>query len=314
MDASRWQAIEFEWRSPSWQHMHFPQSRGHWPSRCIRAFPKSTGGFKPLLEVAAAAAFWRLSNDFWKKVSAGLPASRESGAASSSAPIASDESDMFGLCLEVVKKTLKCSDKHAIGVMRNRLNSLDGQETECWTELLNVNGCLRMLDRDEEQEIRKDKSTIEAKASVFARFVRDWRCANEAVSEQPPEKAPRRKPGGKGARVSPHPPFPSVGIDQGKASSMCPPDGSIWRGLSNGSWQCHLKGFKRRSFMWADHGFDEACRQCLEHMWHLHLASQGRTIAQCPVAALFSADEVAEATGASRPSRGGAASSSRQGA
>lgn len=91
------------------------------------------------------------------------------------------------------------------------------------------------------------------------------------------------------------PPHPHSGIDQRTASSLCPPQGSIWRGLSNGSWQCHLHGFKRRSFLWSGFGIDEACRQCLKHMWHLHLASQGCTIAQCPEQALFSAGDAAAA-------------------
>lgn len=42
--------------------------------------PETAGGFKPLVEVAAAAAFWRLSNDFLKKGGGGTLASSSSGA------------------------------------------------------------------------------------------------------------------------------------------------------------------------------------------------------------------------------------------
>lgn len=107
---------------------------------------------------------------------------------------------MLGLCCEVVKKTLQFSVRVAIGITKNRSNALGAQDAGCWGELLNANDCLRMLDRDEEQDIRKEKTNSEAKASTFARFVRDWRCANEAVGDQPADKAPRRMRG-RGGRV-----------------------------------------------------------------------------------------------------------------
>ena len=57
--------------------------------------------------------------------------------------------------------------------------------------------------------------------------------------------------------------------------------------MYNGSWQCYLSPYKRRSFSWHMYGFNGAAQAGLAHLWELYLADQGLTTRDCPVPGLF---------------------------
>ena len=66
------------------------------------------------------------------------------------------------------------------------------------------------------------------------------------------------------------------------------PDGAyIWRGNNKGTWNCHYKPWRRRSFSAVLLGEREAIHCCLRHLWTCYLFQMGLGTAACPVVGLF---------------------------
>jgi hypothetical protein len=105
LDCRHWQALSFEWRSPSWQHAHRPGTRGRWAQH-IRAFPcADQAEFRPLLKAATMAGFWGLSADVVRKVASNYGIDMPEGAS------------LFGTCKAAVIGILKCSELEACGIL-----------------------------------------------------------------------------------------------------------------------------------------------------------------------------------------------------
>jgi hypothetical protein len=134
--------------------------------------------------------------------------------------------------------------------------------------------------------------TCDIQAETYKSFVHEWRQLRLKV--RPPVSAKASKKASK--KLCPYPAFPAEGLDQKAASALCPPGGSIWRGTSDGRWQCHYPPYKRKSFPWSVYGFDGAAKMCLQHLWTLYLEDQGQAVCACPVPGLFSTSQSSAAS------------------
>lgn len=289
LDPSQWEAVSYRWRSPAWQHNEFPDA--HWPTWAVRAFPASEGGlhWKPLLEVAASEGFWRLGNDFVRKLGFAddVPSmSRAVGGDDAAAASA----ELFSVCLASVRSILGVGEREAVSILKSRVVAMDSSDTDCWDQILEADGCMSVFDKEEAEQFKKQKERSLSNRDSFRLFLRDWQAANAKVAAAE-EGGPTKKRAAKGSKggVSKYPPFPTTGseISQKDAASMLPPGASIWRGLSNGTWQVHMAPWKRRSYPWHVFGFNGAAKECLRHVRFLYLSEQDQPMSDCPVSGLF---------------------------
>jgi len=280
LDLHQWEAVSFEWRSPVWQQLEFPRAAGKWPES-IRAISDKGQDWKPLLETAARAGFWTLDKD------------------SSLKPIAAacglelmEGSTVFETTFQLVKHVLSCSDEECVPIMQLRAAMVDDHEAACLDALLEMDECVGMLDKEEEQDMRQVQAKAKIKKADYIEFLSEYRRKRQEVMPAPKAVKGRGRGRGRGsssATYAPtYPPIPHDMITQPMAKSLAPPGGAIWRGLFNGTWQCYYKPFPRKSVLWTRAGdSNAACLECLKYMWELHLGELGLDTTACPVQGLF---------------------------
>lgn len=300
IDVTHWEAVPFVWRSPAWQQSQFPAAK--WPSWSIKAFPmEQPVVWKPLLQVAAEAGFWKLKSSFLTRLGGGnAQLDDHEDEADEGA-----DGDLFKQCFEAVQRALGCSEEAAVDILKKRAVQMDMHDTDCWDQILEADECTAIFDKEEAEQFRKQRDKTMLNVNNYRQFLKNWQTANGRVLAKSIKGA--KKGGGKGAASKPskYPPMPETGASwtQAKAKTLCPPGGSIWRGMSSGSWACHLPPWKRRSYPWDIFGFDGAAKECLKHMWHLYLTEQNEPLSACPIKGLFPA-AVAVAPGAASSSTG----------
>lgn len=153
LDLAQWEAVSFRWRSPAWQHNEFPEVA--WPTWAVRAFPGNGGDlhWRPLLEVVASEAFWRLGNDFVRKLGFAddvPPASR-----TGSDDAAEASSEFFQVCLASVRSILGTGERDAVSILKSRVIAMDSSDTYCWGQILEADGCMSVFDKGRGRAIQE---------------------------------------------------------------------------------------------------------------------------------------------------------------
>lgn len=282
-----WQAIRYTWRSPLSQWLQFPGARAGWPSWHIRAFPVDGETWQPLAAVCAKAGFWAIGMDKLGKLASHLGVCIEAG------------SKAVHVCKKLITFVLQCSEEEALQYMSNRLECMNREIGEGAEMLIMLDEESGAIDEDEKREFKNAERKSKTRKDVYEDFVHGWceekkqvtaavaKAAAKAQSKSGARKAGGRKDEETGPRVSPYPPVPSGMLTQEQCKSLCPPRSYIWRGLSNGSWQCHLPPWPRGHFSWSQYGANEAALEALRYLWRCHLREQSLSEAECPVAGLF---------------------------
>ena len=236
--------------------------------QCVRAFPDSkVEKWEPLLKVASATGFWRMSNDEVQRFAtkAGVP----------------EISATTNLCTTISKTaqhSLGKTQEEALDICKKRAG-LMAPSAGVSEALLEADECIGMMDEEDRADAVKQKHDTREKQ--YQAFMEDYVDEKRALAggAAPKKRAKKQTPK--------YPDWPPSGITQSVASQLTPPGGSIWRGLGFGSWQCHFPPWPRKSFSWSLYGHDQACKLCLRHMWELYLKELGQTPAQCPIKSIF---------------------------
>ena len=97
--------------------------------------------------------------------------------------------------------------------------------------------------------------------------------------------------GGGGGDRPPHergyPQVPEGMMSQPEARALLPPSCSIWRGLSNGTWNVRYPPFRRKSYLWSVYGENQAALMCVKFCWERYCEQAGLPQSACPVRGLF---------------------------
>ena len=81
--------------------------------------------------------------------------------------------------------------------------------------------------------------------------------------------------------------LPDTDIPQTEAKQYIPPTASIWRGMTNGSWNGHLPGHTRVSALWARHGEQGAMRDVIRRLWTQWCEARASGTVRARLAACF---------------------------
>eukprot|EP00972_Heterocapsa_arctica_P052841 7778553-Heterocapsa_arctica.AAC.1 len=107
LDYADFEAMTYVWRSPLWQRVVWGGS----PTGGVVAVP--TDAAKPLLEVAARAAFWSLGTPVLRKFAEEEDVQLTAG------------EDLFVILSTLVQHILKCTDAETLDVLRTRLANVE---------------------------------------------------------------------------------------------------------------------------------------------------------------------------------------------
>lgn len=190
----------------------------------------------------------------------------------------------FEVCWTLVQSLLGVGDEKTLQILQKRTATLDAYESECSEVFLSMDADLGHLDKEDQDEMKKAKDEHHRKSSSAQKFSQDWVGKKKSITQKKAVQAERTK-----LKKSKYPPLPSGMPTHAEAKAFLPPAKcSIWRGLSDGTWQCHYPPFSRRSFSWVKHGGgEEACRACLAYLWQTYLTTQSMEPSDCPIAGLL---------------------------
>lgn len=278
LDDTEWEALSYTWHSPAWQHLNMPRVGGSMP-HAVRAISVANEEWAPLMTVAAKAGFWSLGKEVLKQIAEHTGASYDHGW------------DIFEIAFSLVKHVLQCSDSETCDHLKVRAGYLDFVDDDCCEALMELNNDgAGILDPEDEQDLQNQKANAIGRKAMHDDFVKSLRerksvivQGSHAASSSSGRQA-KKKPLFK---KSAYPPFPAEMVSQSELRKFVPPGASVWCGYSNGSWQCHLPPWRRKSFSWAASDAHEAARKCLRHLWELFLSDNGMPTSACPVAGLF---------------------------
>lgn len=299
VDLAHWRAVSFTWRSPLWQHLEWPNARGNMSSAVLAVVDQGSN-FEPIQKVAAKAGFW----SFGKHIITSL--SKHFGIA------VQEGSSLFDMVFKLAQHILACTDLDCMEALRRRADHCAVRHDDCSDVLLELNESAGVFDKEDLEEIsqqQKKEASMKLSASEFVEEWKERKTRLMSSSSQPGQTD--KKALAKVLKPSAYPAFPQEMISQAEMKKMLPPQASVWTGFSNGSWQCHLPPWRRRSFSWSQYGHHGSAEQCLKHLWSTWLADNGLDIKDCPIRGLFKGGGAASAASSSSSGLGGATASAR---
>lgn len=263
-----WEATKFRPRSPSWQHRELPQSAPLLRIQGLRLM--KSGPVKPLLEVAAAAAFWNLGKAWLVQLMGSLGMPVPPG------------SSLLDILWAVVAHVTKGGDDEVSAFVEQRLVLLHRDLEASDVAYAQVEELSDVLER-------RDEKALEEKAKALTSDQADLEDVREKFKERV-----RQLPGhksrkivdsrGKAYRRS----FPQGTIAHATAKLMCPPGGFLWRALTDGRWCGRLPPYSEFSRSWAKYSEQLALKLVLQEMWRQYLSRNGRELSDCPIEGMFS--------------------------
>jgi hypothetical protein len=265
-------AATFEWKCWQWQAKVLPVGCVQKLKPGIRAFVSS---IKPFVEVAAEAAWWKLSRTLVASYAMRFHLVVE--------PAAS----LFDLLWAFLKQKTTASDDEALRIIYTRLTK--EQVSSVAETLLQMDEALEVLDaQDVKLVTAEQKAIIEAKARHNT-FQAEYVARAKMVAAAKPKAKAKAKAK---AAMAPGPPVRTYEhhITQAEAKLLLPPGASVWRGVSRGEWNSHLPPARRNTESFHKHGSSAlALKIALQKVWHTHLLQLGLNDTECPIVNLFSA-------------------------
>lgn len=290
--AERWEALWVQWRSPAWQVANLKQDAPQ--GFAVRAFGRPGAEWAPMLEVGARAAFWD------------LPLTTLKAIADYRGVVVEPKASLFSVLTAIVGGILDCDEVEVLDICRQRLAKMSHSASNSMSDvILELDEGQSFLDTDEKRELLSAKKRVGEATKDVSAFKDEYSVRRKACPA-PARKgcASRRGPGVGTPRVSRYPPVPRGMMTQQQAKALLPPGATIWRGLSNGTWNSHLAPFPRKGFQWCVYGENESCLMCIRHVWELYLEGEGKHVSDCPVQGLFPST-AANAPGRKSSSSGG---------
>lgn len=237
------------------------------------------GSAKPLLELAAGAAFWDMNLATLKKVAGeviGLQTNQYSS--------------MFDLLLAMVMTVLAIEEAAAVGILKLRLVCPDPHHDD----FARCDEALVLMEPADQHEGERQKEEHKVKAADRETFAK-------SLAKLVKKSTKRRRAGGEtdaqallraslgGGRVSKGA-FPKGTPSQTEVKALLPPGAYVWTGRLDHRWHMVLHPYPHRSRSWYPEGPRESARLLLQEIWSLWLRDHGLGDSDCPVAGIFCDD------------------------
>lgn len=265
-----WEARPIQWLSPAAQAS---MTRGGDVSQAFacRAHP-TTAAWEPLHVAGAREAFWDMGLSTLQSLAKLCDVSLPS------------DSSAFDLCWVLVKSLLKTSDEATLQILQRRCARVDTHENESSDIFLAMDHDLGHLDKDDQEEMNKAKETHKRHTEVANKFKTAWLSKKGGLTTKKAVASEKTK-----LKKSKYLAYPASMPTHEEAKALLPPARCyIWRGLSDGTWQCHYPPYSRRSFSWVRHGGGaEACKACVAFLWETYLADNSMAKSECPIRGLL---------------------------
>lgn len=234
VDERVWEGMSFSWRSPLFQ-MTLAQSAPRLPRGdlvVVRAI--ATGKVMPILQVAARAAFFSLTEVALRKLASRLKVELQ------------QRSGLYHIVASLVMAVLGISEgPELFAIMRHRVELVMPNVDL----LMEVDEAVAVLDKDDQEELRRKQEDSKKKVAAQQMLVLDYTRARKEWRERateladPPKKKQRRRASDEPAAQRTVIPFvqnPAAGFPQALFKTMCPPGASVWRDNNRGAWHIHL--------------------------------------------------------------------------
>ena len=280
-DWSKWEGFSYTWRSPMWQYLEFPRSRGQKAANAIRAFRACpTYG---LQELAARCAFWLLPKAFLDTLAKDMGLQLPSG------------STLFDTVWALCEGCLPdASKEELLQIVQGRIASTAKALSSITEELANSEEAMEVLEQRDSKIVSKHLEEAEAHKQELESFTVQYKVKHNKVCPPKAEvKAKGRPKKGQGASSSSaatshyNPTYPTGTISLADAKAMCPPGAIIWAGKGIGNWQGHFPPFPRVSRQWSKYTEPVALQLVLRNLWGHYLDKNGKGKSDCPIQGLF---------------------------
>ena len=155
-----WEAVSFVWRSPLWLLRNHHKTFGGVRAEIWAVVEHDA---KPLVEVAAEAAFWTFGSVRLRPIAAHLGLDIELGVT------------LMDVLVSLIKDVMKTDGDSALWIARRRLDIQAGHRSSTFADMLDSNEALFYMSKEDEEAIRKDqKNAGEAEASA-ASLTAQWK-------------------------------------------------------------------------------------------------------------------------------------------
>jgi hypothetical protein len=280
-DWGNWEGFSYTWRSPMWQYLEFPRSRGRKAANAIRAFRACpTYG---LQELAARCAFWLLPKSFLDTLAKDMGLQLRAG------------STLFDTVWALCEGCLPSASKEELlQIVQGRIASTAKALSSNSEELATSEEAMEVLEQRDSKIVSKHLLEAEVQKQELQSFTEQYKVKHNKVC--PPAvavvKAKGRVKKGQAASSSTgarhyNPIYPTGTISLADAKAMCPPGAIVWSGKGIGNWQGHFPPFPRVSRSWAKYSEPVALQLVLRDLWKNHLDVNGLGKSDCPIQGLF---------------------------
>lgn len=277
LDLAEYEAMEFNWRSISWQQAHWRADYG----RIVAV----AGPVQPVATLMAKRCFW------------GFPRSVLTKFASDRGIDTSSGDTLYELLKKMVMGFLSCSDAECLDILKLRA----GPNEACLELFLSCDAGLEALDKSDEKAARKVQKKTAIDEAEYKDFRKDYKAERKArraaeTAQQAAEAKPLAKSRGMGKAAPRAPAGPRLALPieaptQAEAKAIAPPGAHIWRELVRGGWAVHYAPYRRFSSSWKIYGAKGAAVRCLQYAWALYMDDHG--LDHCPVQGLMEEPVVA---------------------
>ena len=219
----------------------------------------------------------------------------------------------------MIQAILDIPEDEVLQILALRLASDVSASDTFVDEILEMDGSLQCMTREDENEVKKEVEKSLSSKERNSEYTNKWKeksaAAAKAKAKGDGQGAGRgagagrgRGRGGRRGPIAPRLELPEGDLPQPVVKQLTPPGASVWRGNIQGCWHGHCPPFRRVSASWHVYGQRGAAIIVLQLLWGQHLTVAGLRCPQdCPVHGLFavpSEEGAAEVLGS-----GGAASS-----
>jgi hypothetical protein len=270
-DVNEWEAAPYKDLSPVALQLMHPNVDPHLFTQPLW----QNGDPEDLMTFAAHRAFWKIPKPTLQKLA-------------THAKMDFDRSwTFFKLLYEIVKFILKCSDEAALKICAMRAKS----GNVSWEELLKVDAAADLLEKSDQDELKKTKKSYEKekveKEDFRLELVKEKVRVGRAKAKALAKASAKAKAAAAKAKPKLNNHLLPVGIlSQFDVQKFAPPGSHTWRSR-HGSWQVHLPPAPRRSRSWLKYGEREAAVLILQYAWEVYLEAHDMAVDACPIKGLF---------------------------
>lgn len=267
-DPDAWEALTYCWQSPLQQKLALTKA-GHPVSSELGICALARSQPTKLISEGASQAFWDIPKAalVWFGKYYGLEVSTSNSLMQL----------LKALVLHILPKT---TDARLAGILSLRLRNFDIHD-----DILASDECSDLIhdkDRQVYEKARQDMDAHEVERSTYL---------NELVALKRAKGKKAKAPTIKSANGRPFPSsFPGGSLTSEEACLYIPEGTRIYRDDVNGRWQCTHSLYGRRltrSFAYMLHGFEHACKLCIQTCWLEVCQFHGIEPDTCPVQNLF---------------------------